>query len=118
VDGVSDLQILVDLALGRRPDFPHREGRFRCAGKFFVRRHEDALVRRIPGETEQQRLAQAIPGTLVKVHVREGMRLSELPNQDSYSFEVADLFVGADNEDELVGKSHRAAEMLAFDFAA
>ena len=118
VDGVADLQILVDLALGRKPEFPHRQGRFRCAGKFFVRRHEDALVRRIPGETEQQRLAQAIPGTLVKVHVREGMRLSELPNQDSYSFEVADLFVGADNEDELVGKSHRAAEMLAFDFAA
>jgi biotin carboxylase len=118
VDGVSDLQILVDLALGRRPDFPHREGRFRCAGKFFVRRHEDAVVRRVPCEEEQQRLAQAIPGTLVKVHVREGMRLSELPNQDSYSFEVADLFVGADNEDELVGKSHRAAEMLAFEFAA
>jgi biotin carboxylase len=118
VDGVSDLKILVDLALGRRPEFPHRQGRFRCAGKFFVRRHEDALVRRVPDEAEQQRLAQAIPGTLVKVHVREGMRLSELPNQDSYSFEVADLFVGADNEDELVGKSHRAAEMLAFDFAA
>jgi biotin carboxylase len=118
VDGQSDLKILVDLALGRGPEFPHREGRFKCAGKFFVRRHEDALVRRIPDEADRQRLAKAVPGTLANVHVHEGMRLSELTNQDSYSFEVADLFVGADNEDELVGKFHRAADMLAFDFAS
>ena len=118
VDGLPNLKILVDIVLGRRPEFPHRQGRFKCAGKFFVRRHEDTVVRRVPDEANQRRLADAIPGTLVKVHVHEGMRLSELPHQDSYSFEVADLLIGADDEDELVEKYHRAAEMLAFDFAA
>jgi len=118
VDGLPDLKILVDIALGRRPRFPHQEGRFRCAGKFFIRRHEDAVVRRVPDAAERERLADAVPGTLVKVHVEEGMRLSHLPNQDSHSFEVADLLIGADDEDELIEKRRRAAGMLDLDFAA
>lgn len=49
VDGVSDRQVPIDLALGHEPAVPHREGKFPIAGKFFRRVfHGDARVERVP----------------------------------------------------------------------
>jgi hypothetical protein len=54
----------------------------------------------------------------MSIHVKEGMRLSDLPNQDSYSFELADIFMGADDEDELIGRFYEVMDMLDFRFSA
>jgi hypothetical protein len=40
------------------------------------------------------------------------MRLSELRDQDSYSFEVATIFVGADSQAELEAKFHACMDRL------
>lgn len=52
------------------------------------------------------------------MHVYEGMRLSELPDQDSYSFEIGELFLGGDSRDELTGRFHEAMRMLDFRFSS
>jgi hypothetical protein len=45
------------------------------------------------------------------------MRLSQLANQDSYSYEVADLLLGANSPQELLTKHQQCWEALPFEFA-
>ncbi|MGD2083711.1 MAG: ATP-grasp domain-containing protein [Chromatiales bacterium] len=116
--GASHHEVAIDVALGRQPDFPREEGRFAIAAKFMPRTYEDAEVRRAPTLEDITRIQERFPGTLMSIHVKEGMRLSDLPNQDSYSFELADIFMGADDEDELIGRFYEVMDMLDFRFSA
>jgi hypothetical protein len=50
------------------------------------------------------------------VIAHEGMRLSELKLQDSYSFEVAELFLGARDQKQLLDNYRRAVDVLNFRF--
>lgn len=112
VDGVSHQKVAIDLALGREPSMPHREGRYAVAGKFFMRAWTDAVVRRVPDATELRAAERGVPGTSVLMQVREGDRLSRLVDQDSYSYELAWVWVGADSREEMVGKYRRIVEAL------
>lgn len=117
VDGVSHQQVTVDLALGRMPDMPSRQGAFKVAGKFFYRVFfVDATVSQVPSAAEIEALHQAFPGTLITVQVEVGMRLSSLPEQDSYSYALAYVWMGADAEDELEENYLCLAEQLHFAF--
>lgn len=116
VDGESHHAVNLQLALGETPDPPEREGRFGVAAKFMPRRFEDALVTRVPTEEDVARVQRAYPGTLVEVHVRDGMRLSELKGQDSYSYMLAEIHMGADDEEALLASYRDAMEMLGFEF--
>ncbi len=116
VDGTSNFEVMVDLALGNQPDFMHGQGDYRCAAKFFIRRYEDALVREVPDAEQVQAVQQQIPDTLIQINVKPGMRLSDLLNQDSYSYEIADVFIGAENSKELLQKYRACVKMLPFQF--
>ncbi|NIQ96825.1 MAG: ATP-grasp domain-containing protein [Desulfuromonadales bacterium] len=114
VDGASSHEIMADLSLGQEPDFPHREGDYGCAGKFFVRAFRDGTVTRVPTE---QRIAEAkerFPGLIVQPMVREGMSLSQLLYQDSYSYYLAILYMGARNERDLLKKYNECVDFLDF----
>lgn len=117
VDGETNLRIMLDLALGQEPDFPHREGEFGVAGKFFVRSLDDGVVTRTPSRREIDRLTERFPGTSIHVNVAEGTRLSELPHQDSYSFDLANVFLGADDHRQLWEHYDKVAGALKFRFA-
>ena len=96
VDGVSHQQVTVDLALGRHPSMPSREGRYAVAAKFFHRVFlPDALVTRAPSAGELATLEATFPDATVAVQVHEGMKLSGLPEQDSYSYALAYVWIGA-----------------------
>ncbi|WP_456269057.1 ATP-grasp domain-containing protein [Kushneria sp. AK178] len=117
VDGVSHQQVTVDLALGQRPDMPHRAGEFPVAGKFFYRVFfTDATVSRVPDDQELTALGEAFPGTVIELQVTAGQRLSGLPEQDSYSFALAHVWMGADSSDALEANYRRLAERLTFEF--
>lgn len=119
VDGIAHHRVAVDLALGRRPDWSHGGGQFRHAGKFFLRRFADAVVNRVPTESEIAAVTERIPGTHVEVQVQQGMRLSDLPaqEQDSYSYIYALLFIGADSRQQLLQRYQHCLELLPFDFS-
>ncbi|MGM0703204.1 MAG: ATP-grasp domain-containing protein [Pseudomonadota bacterium] len=117
VDGVSHQQVTVDLALGNRPDMPHRQGAFPLAAKFFHRVFfRDAVVSRVPSADELAELEADYPGSLIALQVEEGQRLSELPEQDSYSYALAYVWLGAEDVDQLHARYESLAARLSFEF--
>lgn len=119
VDGASHHEIAVDLSLGERPRLPYRDGEYACAGKFFVRRYgPDARVTRVPTTEEIAALQQKFPGTQVKIVAEEGKLLSELYDQDSYSFVLAILWLGASSPRQLDKRYEQVLDLLPFEFSS
>ena len=116
VDGVSNHQVMLRLALGDEPHLPHRKGEYAVAAKWFVRRFADGVVRSCPTDADIARLEQDVPGTKVRTLVKAGDRLSDLHGQDSYSYEVAQIHIGAHSEAELTEKYERSVDLLPFEF--
>lgn len=116
VDGESHHAVNLQLALGEAPELPKHVGRFAVAAKFMPRRYQDALVTRVPSEEDVAGVQRAYPGTLIEVHVREGMRLSELKGQDSYSYMLAEIHMGAGDEETLLSSYRDAMATLGFEF--
>ena len=112
VDGVYHHQVMVDLGFGRRPRFLRGRGECALAAKFMVRAYTDGRVSRAPTAAEIALAEKEVPGTQIQLGIREGMRLSELRDQDSYSFEVATVFVGANSQAELEAKFHACMDRL------
>ncbi len=112
VDGAANHAVLVDLALGRRPNLPHREGPFSCAAKFYERAFRDAVVRRVPDRARIEEIEARFPGAAVHVLVNPGTRLSDLIRQESYSYELAWIYMGASDEESLLADHRALVEML------
>lgn len=117
VAGASNHEIMIDIALGEKPDFPIDAGKFKRAAKFLLRHGQDALVRAVPTKKNLTRIRQAVPGTDIEICIKEGMRLSQLYDQDSYSYEIADIYVGAGNRQELFSRYKQCLEHLNFKFS-
>jgi biotin carboxylase len=117
VDGVANHQCMVQLALGRTPTFPHGEGPYAVAAKWFVRSFADGVVRRSPTPADVAAVERSVPGVTVRLLVRNGVRLSELRGQDAYSYQLAHVFVGADSEAELIAKYEQCVAALPFEIA-
>jgi hypothetical protein len=79
-----------------------------------VRCYRDGKVLGIPGPEDVKRVRERFGGADVQINVNPGMRLSELRDQDSYSYEIADLFMGADSHEELLANYREALAMLPF----
>jgi biotin carboxylase len=117
VDGMSNHEIGVSIALGEEPHFPRGEGKYDCAAKFMLHKYEDAVVSRAPTEKEIEALRKDFPDTDIFIDAGEGDRLSELPDQDAYSFVLAHVSMGAMDEQELTHKYRELVHRLHFDFS-
>ncbi|TDO16558.1 MULTISPECIES: ATP-grasp domain-containing protein [Halomonas] len=115
VDGAPHYQVMVDVALGIPPRMPHREGRYAVAAKQMLRVFEKGRVRRVPTAEEIRRVEKTFPGTLVELNVEEGMDLSDLQHQDSFSSELGVLFIGAQSLEELDERIETCRSMLPFE---
>ncbi len=118
VHGSSNHKVAVELALGEKPDYPRNKGKFRCAAKFMWRHYENALVTRMPGLEEIEQVQEEFPGAEIYIEAREGELLSSLRDQDSYSYEIAIILLGADDHQQLLHRYARCQEILTFEFAA
>lgn len=114
VDGATNQKAVLDLAFGRQPEFPHRQGTHKLAGKFMLRYFKDGIVERVPTEDDLQRLKSTFGESRVRVLAEEGVRLSELKMQDSYSYEVAEIFLGAERQKDLLERYRQALDTLDF----
>ena len=101
VDGLPNQKIASDLAVGRRPEFPRRQGQYAYAAKFYLRQFTDAVVSRVPDAEAIARVEREVDGALIDLKVAEGARLSELSGQDAYSYALAHIYVGGDSEEAL-----------------
>lgn len=116
VDGIANHELMVDLSLGKQPRLKQGAGPYELAAKWFWRRFSDGVVRRRPTEQEVTELEKAVPGTTIEPEVQEGHRLSDLHDQDAYSYKLAHMYIGADSQDELAAKFDRCREDLPFVF--
>jgi hypothetical protein len=115
VDGATNQAITVDVALGRDPEFPYQKGRFPRAAKFFWRVFENGVVRKVPTAEEIEKVREEMPGTIVRPQVTPGMELSELLEQDSYSYAICQLYIGGEDQKDLLDKYIRCQELLTFE---
>ncbi len=115
VDGDANMKVISDLALGQSPQVVHGEGEFAISAKVMLRAFaKDAIVTRTPGDADIEAVGRAFPGTLVKTTVRLGQRLAEQQHTDSYSWEIAEIYIGAANEEELLSHYNQVVQMLDF----
>jgi hypothetical protein len=116
VHGISNHEIAIAVALGMQPHIPKVKGAFKCAAKFHLRRYADCKVLKVPSEENIARIAQEIPGTEIHISVEPGMQLSDLRDQDAFSFEIATVHLGAMDQPELLRRFRYVAETLEFEF--
>lgn len=115
VDGTSNHEVAIDVALGETPEMPRRQGRFAVAGQWHIFHDDDAVVRSVPGEQELAAVERALPGTKVTLQVAPGDRLCDLPHQDSYRFKLGSVYLGADDHEQLAERFRQAVDLLPFD---
>ncbi|MDN5870568.1 MAG: ATP-grasp domain-containing protein [Nitrococcus sp.] len=115
VDGMSNHQVVVDVALGREPSFPHGGGAFAYAACCFLRHYRDGVIGRVPNAADIDALAAQVPGLIFEPHVVAGTRLSELPHQETYSYALALLYLGGDNPQMLRERYRLCRRRLRFD---
>jgi len=116
VDGVSNHEVAISIALDQEPVMPHREGNFAVASQCMIFHDEDAIVTRVPTDEERAAIRKRYPETTVTLQVKAGERLSDLPNQDSYRYILGKLYIGADNRERLVERYQGILQELPFEF--
>ncbi len=116
VHGVSHHQIMLNLALNRRPKSLTYNGDFRVAAHFMLRTFHPGFVLSAPLNQEIEHLKTKYPELEVQVNVKEGMDLNEMGmhHLDSYSFILANVFLGGRNRDELLEKYNDVTDHLNF----
>ena len=115
VDGASNQALSVDVALGRDPEFPYQRGEFPLAAKFFWRVFNNGIVRAVPSPQEIDRVQREVPGAVILPQVHPGMRLDELLEQDSYSYAICYLYIGGEDQKDLLDKYLHCQDLLTFE---
>jgi len=115
VDGMANHAVMLHLALDQEPQFPHRQGSYPMAAKCFLRRFSDGIVRRHPTREEIDTIERSVAGTTINLVAHTGDRLSHMHAQDSYSYELAHVYIGAADEAELNTKFHHVSTTLRYE---
>ncbi len=112
VDGVSNHKVPVDLVLGKPPHIPEGKGEFKLAAACFYREFQNAWVSHVPSGPEIAKIEQDYPGTIIQVDVCPDMYLSDLVEQDSYSYILALIYLGADNQKTMLSNYRKCLNLL------
>ncbi|CAM3873295.1 ATP-grasp domain-containing protein [Vreelandella rituensis] len=115
VDGMSNHEVAIDIALGERPSLPNREGPYPVAAKCYIPyQKKDGIVTGLPTQEEIEKLKNRFPGLIVKFTVEKGTRLSELVNQNAFCYQLGTLFIPAESHEQLNERYMACLEALEF----
>lgn len=81
------------------------------------RTFKSGIVRKVPGKPEIDEMKKKYPDLVIKINVREGLDLGDMPaaHIDSYSYVLANIFIGAGSRNELVEKYNDIVNNLTFE---
>ncbi|MGW2472534.1 ATP-grasp domain-containing protein [Streptomyces sp. NPDC001665] len=116
VDGVPNHHRMIRLALGEDPVVHGGDGPYRMAAKWYYRWFGEGTVHEVPTPERIAAIEREIPGVRIDMVPSEGQKLSTVPQQDSYSYEIAHIFTGADDEEGLRRKFDRCVAALGLTF--
>ncbi len=114
IHGISHHHIMLNLALGQRPKALDYNGDYRIAAHFMLRTFESGKVKGVPSEDELKKLKERYDDLAIKINVKPEMNLDDMYGQDSYSYELANIFLGAKNKEQLLQKYNDVVENLSF----
>jgi len=115
VDGVANHKIQLDLALGKKPELPKKfSGKYKKAAKFMTRTFEDGFITKVPSYRELKKINKENKDIIIKLLATEGTRLSQMSYQDSYSYELADIYIPAQDENDLIEKYNKVISEIDF----
>jgi hypothetical protein len=106
---------MVDLALGHRPAVPQHDGPHDAAAKFFLRAYGDAVVDRVPSGDEVARIQEQFAPCRVELLVDTGDRLSEQPDQETYSYELAYVHLAGPSHDDVQARYEQVVDDLGIE---
>ncbi|MEV0573225.1 ATP-grasp domain-containing protein [Streptomyces sp. NPDC050392] len=116
VDGAPNHHRMISLALGRDPTSPSGQGPYRVAAKWYYRWFGEGTVHQVPTREELGAIERVIPGVRIDVVPAEGQKLSSVSQQDSYSYEIAHIFTGAEDEEGMRRKFDQCIAALGLTF--
>ena len=116
VDGFPNHHYMLKAALGEDPG-PKGDGPYAISARWYLRRFSDGVLVRGPAEDEIAAVERDIDGVKIHRKARDGARLSNEVGADSYSYELAQIIVGANTVAELEEKYERCVAALPFEFA-
>lgn len=116
VDGFNPYQALLDLAVGATPNVVFREGRYRHAASFVLRKFGRTRLRRAPSQEQLQDVRRRHRDARLMVYIKKGASLDrEVKWLGSYRYAVLNL--GAMDHGSLFDRFHDVSRELPFDFA-
>lgn len=115
VDGRNGYEILLDLALGRPPAAPRRQGPHRMAASCVLRCFENRKVLAMPREDEIAALERRYPGVRVEPLATPGKRLSQ-EMQDGSSYRYGIVSLGGRDRDDILDRLADSLRRLTFAF--
>jgi putative CocE/NonD family hydrolase len=114
VDGMSNHKVMLDLALGQDPQMPKRKGAYRSAAKFYIREFKDGIVSKVPDKEQIEEVQEEYPDTLVLPDVNIGTRLSDLQDQEPYSYRLGVVYMGGHSQQDLLDNFRNCKTLLDF----
>ena len=113
VDGKSLWSLELDLALGRTPLFPHREGKFGAASSFVFREFGDAVKQAPPAE-QQSWLTATYPDARLFLDLKHSTsRARETKWLGNYRYAL--VHMGGTDHDDMMARFDNVCEHLDFD---
>lgn len=113
VDGKSLWALELDLALGKTPDFPRRQGVSGSAASFVFREFGDA-VKYPPSAAEQDWLARTYPDARLFLDLKHGTsRARETKWLGNYRYAL--VHMGGDDHNDMMARFANVCEHLDFD---
>jgi len=113
VDGFNTYELLIDLALGRRPSLRKGQGRHRRAASCVLRTFEDRLVRRVPSEGDVAGVRERYPDARIEILATPGRKLSE-EMQDSESYRYGIISLGGEDIEDILDILDECQRRLGF----
>lgn len=117
VDGSNSYMIQLELAQGLKPTYIKGNGEFRVSASFVLRLFEDKLVTRVPSKEEINEIERIFPDAFIVIKVTEGIRLSDL-SQDEKSYRYAIINLGGKDWNDLYYRFELIKNQLKFEFAS
>lgn len=115
VDGINSYQILIDLAVGNKPQLLRQQGKYKIASSCVLRRFTDGKAIKIPSPEQLRNFYQQFPDGRVEIHIEEEQYLSSIL-QDGKSYRYGLIHLGAMSQNELLAKFEQSKQLLPFEF--
>jgi|TARA_A100001391_G_scaffold163034_2_gene122447 hypothetical protein len=114
VDGMSNHEIALEAATGQHDGLPQGKGPCRVAAKFIHSRSLDGVMVKAPTPEAIAAIENSVGNVRIDWYPKDGSVLSTLPNQDAYHYVLCDIYIGANEPEELLQKYRASLAQLDY----